>query len=158
MPSNTTDRPITKLVVWGNGKRHDIVKTVAACDAEAELRHVIDSRIVFHCAIAPVDDEPDARIDDWLIRWSEETARPLRNRHWRGDPADSEPAWASPPRPTTAKKRKQLATDRRCCCEATMEDITTHGWEQPSDCKADPDNEISATCVVRSKCRGIKAD
>ena len=155
-PQGSAAQPITELVVWGNGKRHDIVKTVAVCDAQAELRHVRDSRIVFHCAIAPVRDEPEARIEDWLIRWSEDNNAPLRNRKWRGDPADTEPSWASPPskgaHPTRHKKHK---ADDRCCCEATLDNNITHGWEHSNDCVADPDNELSAECVAKDKCKGI---
>lgn len=154
--SGSAERPITKLVVWGNGKRHDIVKTVSVCDAQAELRHVADSRIVFHCAIAPVDDEPEARIEDWLIRWNEQTNAPLRNRTWRGDPADTEPGWASPSKSGThAKHHKKHGADDRCCCEATLDNNTTHGWEHSSDCVSDPDNEITAKCVTKDKCNGI---
>ena len=155
MPPGSAARSITKLVVWGNGKRHDIVKTVAVCDAQAELRHVADSRIVFHCAIAPVGDEPEARIEDWLIRWSEEASAPLRNRKWRGDPADTEPRWASPPSGTHATHHKKHAADR-CCCEANMEGNTTHGWEHPSDCVSDADNELAAECVAKDKCKDIE--
>jgi hypothetical protein len=154
-------RPITKLVVWGNGKRHDIVKTVAVCDAQAELRHVADSRIVFHCAIAPVGDEPEARIEDWLIRWSEETNAPLRNRTWRGDPADTEPPWASSQSSkssTHATHHKKHAVEERCCCEANMEGNTTHGWEHPSDCVDDMDNELAAQCVAKDKCKDLEPE
>jgi hypothetical protein len=159
-PPGSAAQPITKLVVWGNGKRHDIVKTVAVCDAQAELRHVADSRIVFHCAIAPVGDEPEARIEDWLIRWSEETNAPLRNRKWRGDPADTEPHWASasPSKTGTHAKHHKKHADDRCCCEATLDDNTTHGWEHPSDCVSDADNEVSAECVAKDKCKGIKVE
>jgi hypothetical protein len=159
--SGSAAQPITKLVVWGNGKRHDIVKTVALCDAQAELRHVADSRIVFHCAIAPVGDEPEARIEDWLIRWSEETNAPLRNRKWRGDPADTEPRWASPPtssKSSTHATHHKKHTDEKCCCEANMEGNTTHGWEHPSDCVDDMDNELAAVCVTKDKCKDIEPE
>jgi hypothetical protein len=161
-PPGSAAQPITRLVVWGNGKRHDIVKTVAVCDAQAELRHVADSRIVFHCAIAPVGEEPEARVEDWLIRWSEETNAPLRNRKWRGDPADTEPRWASSPSAsksgTHATHHKKHTVDDRCCCEANMEGNTTHGWEHPSDCVSDIDNELAAECVAKDKCKGIEAE
>ena len=74
------------------------------------------------------------------------------------DPADTEPAWASPPRPETAKRQKKRASDRRCCCEATMDDMTTHGWEPVSRCKSDADEELSAGCVNKAACKGIPDD
>lgn len=160
-PPGSAAQSITKLVVWGNGKRHDIVKTISVCDAEVELRHVADSRIVFHCGNAPVGDEPEARIEDWLIRWSEATNAPLRNRKWRGDPADTEPRWASLP---SAKKRGAHAThhkkhvDDRCCCEATLDNTTTHGWEHSDDCVSDPENEETAVCVAKDACKGIEPE
>jgi hypothetical protein len=85
--------PISKLVVWSAGKRFDIVRTKRACDAFAELRPSKDL-IVFRCGSRPVGDEPEGMIEDWLLRWSSEKAAPLRSKHWSGDPAADEPAWA----------------------------------------------------------------
>jgi hypothetical protein len=156
-PAKPGDPPMTKLVVWGDGKRHDIVKTTASCDVVAELLHVKDSRLVFRCASSPVGDSPEGMFEDWLIRWSEEKHAPLRNRHWAGDPADTEPGWASPPKaeakpkPKAGKHRKRAAA--RCCCEATVDDVTSHSWELVSVCKSDADDEVTAECVARTKCK-----
>jgi hypothetical protein len=85
--------PISKLVVWNNSKRFDIVRTTRACDAFAEVRPAKDM-VVFRCGSRPVGDEPEGLIEAWLIRWSSEKKAPLRNKHWSGDPAADEPAWA----------------------------------------------------------------
>jgi len=49
---------------------------------------------VFRCGSRPVGNAPEGMIEDWLIRWSAEKKGPLRNKHWSGDPAAAEPAWA----------------------------------------------------------------
>ena len=85
--------PISKLVVWGTRKRFDIVRSLRACDAFAEVRPAKDM-VVFRCGSRPVGDAPEGMIEDWLIRWSAEKKGPLRNKHWSGDPAADEPAWA----------------------------------------------------------------
>jgi len=86
--------PISKLVVWNASKRFDIVRTARACDAFAEVRPAKDM-VVFRCGSRPVGDEPEGMIEDVLIRWSAEKKGPLRNKHWTGDPAATEPSWAS---------------------------------------------------------------
>jgi hypothetical protein len=85
--------PISKLIVWNHSKRFDMVRTKHACDAFSELRPANDM-VVFRCGSRPVDNEPEGMIEDWLLRWSAEKQAPLRNKHWSGDPAADEPAWA----------------------------------------------------------------
>ena len=85
--------PISKLVVWSAKKRFDIVRSLRACDAFAEVRPVKDM-LVYRCGSRPADDEPEGMIEDWLVRWSSEKKAPLRRNHWTGDPAAAEPAWA----------------------------------------------------------------
>jgi hypothetical protein len=85
--------PISKLVVWNTSKRFDIVRTTRACDVLGEVR-VANDMVLFRCGSRPVGDEPEGMIEDWLIRWSVENRAPLRNKHWSGDPAADEPAWA----------------------------------------------------------------
>ncbi len=85
--------PISKLVVWSSGKRFDIVRSQRACDAFAEVRPAKDM-VVFRCGSRPVGDAPEGMVEDWLIRWSAAKHGPLRNKHWSGDPAAEEPAWA----------------------------------------------------------------
>lgn len=83
--------PISKLVVWSGRKRFDVARSLRACDAFAELR-LAKEQLVFRCGSKPVGDAPEGMVEDWLVRAKK--GKPVRDKHWTGDPAADEPAWA----------------------------------------------------------------
>lgn len=83
--------PISKLVLWNAGERFDIARSARACDAYAELG-LAKGKLVFRCASKPVGSDPEGMIEDWLVGWKNN--KPRRFKHWAGDPAAAEPAWA----------------------------------------------------------------
>lgn len=137
-----------KLVVWGHGKRYDVVQAYDICHIGAEIRHVRDGQIVFRCAAPNPGQGSGSLVYSWLIRWRKDKNAPVRHRYWQGDGAAREPRWAR-------SRGEPLVKDGLCCCEATLEDRTTYAWEDDETCKPSEEDERSAFCVARVKCRDI---
>jgi hypothetical protein len=126
----------SELVVWGDGKRHDVVTTRAPCAVGAELRHAGDT-LVFRC-------ETGAAADDWLIWWNASRGYPTRKRHWRGDGDEREPRWAA----STSVRTGKGHHGRRCCCAAALVEGEVAERIDEQECRA----AWAGRCVDDAQC------
>jgi hypothetical protein len=142
--------PTSRLVVWGDGKRHDIVSTRGNClvtEHGVELATAAKNTVLFRCETY---GKVDTMADEWLLRWTDAKDFPTIYRHWRGPRFHREPKWAGG-KQWYPEQEVDDNDMRECCCQ--WEDEGEESLERTSMryCKGSTDHH--GVCVADSKCK-----
>lgn len=139
--------PSSRLVVWGEGQRADVLSFPATClggEHGAETWTGAKNTVVFRCESQAKDG---IVADEWLIVWPKENPAPTVAQHWQGAQKQRDPDWAGG-RELYAPEKPE-PDEPECCC-AWQDETESYERTTRRYCKGSDDHH--GICVADSKC------